>query len=274
MRLIALDFEFNQFFRFPHIRTGPDPKCPAEIIQVGAAKFDDALEITETIDFNVRPKIFKRLHPHVKRLTKISKEDLGVSLYFPDAFEKFEDFAGGEDAVFLIWGPDDMKELYRNILYYGLNGRRITKNYIDVQRIANAYLKNSNTAISLKAAAEAMELEAEDGRTFHNALSDALYTARIYQRIVRSEGFDAEPLPVQTVNLAQLKQLIIARINDINMKPLMNFAQNKLRRELTDRDREAVLSIYNAGRSGMFDHTKPGEAEADENKAGPEDSGE
>ena len=253
MNLIAIDFEFNQFFDFPYTKIKSDPRCSAEIIQIGAAKLDKNGNVIDRKRFFVKPKIYTRLHPYIERITKISRVVLKESPYFTEIFEEFAEWLGDGKTTFLIWGPDDVKELFTNILYYGMNSNLITKNYINVQKMATKYLGNPNNAISLKTAVETFEIEPKEDRAYHDALSDALYTADVFNHIISSEDFDKEHINIQKIDIGLLKQSIMARINEINIKPLFEFAQTRLRRKLSEKDKEAVLSIYNAGRRGRFD---------------------
>jgi len=256
MTYIAIDFEFNQFFDFPYTTIKADPRCSAEIIQIGVAKLDENGDIAERKSFFVKPKIYTRMHPYIDRITRIPRAILKESPYFIEVFEEFADWLGDGKITFLIWGPDDIKELFTNILYYSMNASRVSKNYVNVQKMANVYLNNPNTAIALKTAVETLGLEKEEDRKYHDALSDALYTAEIFKHISASEGFDKERIHIQKIDIGLLKQSIMAKINEVNIKPLFEFAQTKLRRKLNEKDKEAVLSIYNAGRRGRFDIKK------------------
>ena len=251
MNYIILDLEFNQFFGFPHTKMKPDLKCSSEIIQIGMVKLDENLEITEPVEFFVRPQIYPRIHPYVRRITKILANNLRQSPYFSDVFPLFADYTEGK-TVFCVWGCDDMRELYKNIMYHGLNANLITKNYINVQKLAAAHLKNPNSAVSLKQAAETFGIETE--RPFHTALSDAIYTAEILKVLIK-EGYDLTQF-IQRLDIGALKESITAKVHSINLKPFYEYAESRFGRTLDPTERAALIAVYNSGRVRRFDTNK------------------
>ena len=73
---IVLDLEFNQAFDFTTgTKSEPDPKCRFEIIQFGAVKLDDNFNIVGSFDKLVKPQIYKKIHPHVQKITGLSNSD-------------------------------------------------------------------------------------------------------------------------------------------------------------------------------------------------------
>jgi len=139
-----------------------------------------------------------------------------------------------------------MKALYRNIMYYDLNNKLLTRKYINVQQLASQYLKHpAHNAVGLKAAVEALDICPDT--SFHDALNDAAYTAKIFQ-IVKTDR-----MQVQSFNLSQLKQRTMAKITALNSGLLFQFVEKDLHRKLTDRERETVIKIYNAGQRHAYD---------------------
>ena len=56
MNYIVFDLEFNQPFNFKTgAKTYLNPKCPFEIIQIGAVKLNDNFEITDSFNGLIRP---------------------------------------------------------------------------------------------------------------------------------------------------------------------------------------------------------------------------
>lgn len=246
MNYIIIDFEFNQPFEFAHgEKPLLNPKCPAEIIQIGAVKFDHNLNFVEKKGFYVQPQLYTRMHPFVAKITGITMDMLKAAPFFNEVYDDFIEFIGRGKSVLCTWGSDDVKELYKNILYHNLNDKRLTKKHINVQRLAGIHLEHSANSIGLKAAVETLGIE--QSLPFHDALNDAIYTAKIF-KIVNTENTE-----IQTFNLNQLKLNISARLAEINLNLLFNYAGNKLRRELNDKDKAAIIKIYNAGRTKRFD---------------------
>jgi|GEM_PF-118170 len=244
MQYIVLDLEFNQAFNFPGKSSPPDPRCPAEVIQIGAVRLDEDFKLRDSFSIYIKPKVYKRMHPFVSRLTGITAAMLKDAPHFPEAYLEFIKWIGGAKVTLATWGGDDVKELYRNMAYHKVNHRLLTKRYINVQQIAGEQLQFSG-CIGLKAAAERFGLELEE--TFHDAGNDARYTASIFAAADRSKMQTLE------INLRQLAQGTQARVESINAKPLFAFAERRFKRKLTPAETDAILAIYTAGREGRFD---------------------
>lgn len=111
MSYVILDLEWNgSYSKVLH-------KFVNEIIEIGAVKLDDELNVCDTFTMLVAPKIGKKLCSKVKQLTKITNEELkdeGVS--FIRAISLFSDFLG--DGVFMTWSDSDLHALIENYSYY------------------------------------------------------------------------------------------------------------------------------------------------------------
>lgn len=188
MAYIVLDFEFNQAYNFEkNCAAEPDPKCRFEIIQIGAVKLNDAFDIVDKFNFKIKPAIYNKIHPYVEKITGITTQSLENERTFPEVFEDFSSFIADNekagDTVLCIWGNSDIRALYRNLSYYRLTKGPMLIKYIDVQAIATAYLNYSKgSSIGLKNAAELLNIPCEEGN-FHDALYDALYTAKVFKAV-------------------------------------------------------------------------------------------
>lgn len=279
MLYYILDLEYNQYFNFQSQNSRPpELACPSEIIQMGVVVMDGKMNVKDKAGTLVRPQIFRRLHPYVQRITGLTMDELREAPSFPEAFETFFNFAFGKRAAFCTWGGDDIKDLYRNILYYDLNHKTLPRRYLNVQRLYGSYRNkegalereglpvtgtdavNEDTEaspnpaksqqIGLKTAAQEIGLPLV--RPFHNALSDAEYTADILQYLMNDKSA-ADGVQFQTLNIGELKQNINGRVNAVNINLLYTHAERAMRRKLNERDKAAVLDIYNLGRAGKFD---------------------
>lgn len=176
-----LDFEFNQAFDFEDNHIETDPNCRFEIIQIGAVRMDNSYNIKDNISILIKPTIYKRMHPYVEKMTGITTSSLKDKPLFPEAYKQFRQFIGN-DKLLCTWGGSDIRALYRNMVYHKVAEPPIRIEYIDVQNIATKYLKFSHGGtIGLKNAVEALNLPIEE--QFHDARSDALYTARVFTAI-------------------------------------------------------------------------------------------
>ena len=110
MSYVILDLEWNgSYSKVLH-------KFVNEIIEIGAVKLDDELNVCDTFTMLVAPKIGKKLCSKVKQLTKITNEELkdeGVS--FIRAISLFSDFLG--DGVLMTWSDSDLHALIENYSY-------------------------------------------------------------------------------------------------------------------------------------------------------------
>lgn len=248
MNYIVLDLEFNQSFPFKNGRkVEPNPECPFEIIQIGAVKLNEAFEQVDIFDAMIRPQIYPRLHPFVEKITGIKGEMLADKADFKTAYEGFLSFIGNEPAILCTWGGDDIKSLFRNILFYNLNADALTNQYLNVQPFAAEYLNHeTGKAIGLKNAVEALGIP--EGETFHNALNDAVYTAKIFA-ITHPAEIKAETFNPLTMLAKKPKKL------RTNVKSLLMYVEEKLDRELSEDEKALVKMAYMLGRNHTFDAT-------------------
>lgn len=185
MNYIIFDLEFNQAFNFGKDSKGINPRCPFEIIDIGVVKLDENLREAATLDRLVKPKIYHRLHPYVKKITGIKREDLKTATPFKEVYREFVKLLDSK-SVLCVWGTSDIKELLRNIEYHKLDISVIPQEYIDLQYYASKFLNTqSGNSIGLKNAVELLNIPLET--KFHSAFYDAWYTAEVFKRINNDE---------------------------------------------------------------------------------------
>ena len=187
MYYIVLDLEFNQGFDFEKNKSvNLIPSCRFEIIQIGAVKLNEKFKIIDKFNEYIKPNLYKEIHPYVEKITGLTKEFLDDKPLFQEVEPKFKKFIGNEDeCIFCVWGKSDLRALYRNLAYYNFIKKDLILKYIDIQAKATKYLKFSKGGvIGLKSAIEMFNLPIEED--FHNALNDAIYTAKIL-KILKSE---------------------------------------------------------------------------------------
>lgn len=197
--LTIIDLEFNQAFDFGEEKTEPNPKCRFEIIQIGAVKVNDKYKVTDKFNIYIKPTLYPRIHPYVEKITGFKTEDFSFAPRFKEAYSKFRYFLG-DDTVLGTWGYSDIKALFRNITFNDIMEPPVIIKYVDIQKIATRYLKYSKGGtIGLKNAVEALEIQIEENKHFHNALGDAYYTAKVLETI------NPETLPVRIFNSKHIK---------------------------------------------------------------------
>lgn len=186
MNYIVFDLELNQGFNFTKGKsTAIKSSCPFEIIHLGAVKLNENLDFIGNFNYFIKPKIYTRLHPVVKKLTGIKKSEIKNAKPFREVFKLFMDFSGS-DGVLCVWGTSDIKELIRNAEYHKLDASLIPDKYIDIQKYANKALNQpSGTSVGLGNAIRLLELPSE--LSFHNAFNDAYYTAQVFKKIYTND---------------------------------------------------------------------------------------
>ena len=127
MHYIVIDLEWNQTYHEKAVATQKalSIRLRGEVIQIGAVKLNEALELAGSFRVTVKPKFYKKIHRHVMRLTGIDQAQLDRGVSLEEAMHSFHRFCG-DDAVFLTWGPDDMPMLFDN-----LRANKLTYTFLD-----------------------------------------------------------------------------------------------------------------------------------------------
>ncbi len=181
MTYISLDLEWNQAYAQKALAVQKRLACRlrGEVIQIGAVKLDERLNIIGSYRITVKPKFFKNIQRHVARLTGIDQEMADHGTPLPEAIERFHRWCG-EDFAFLTWGPDDIPMLEDNLRAHKLDGEWLHRTY-DLQLIFSRQTEKSKHQRSLEFAMEFFGIE--QNLPAHDALNDAYFTALVAQRL-------------------------------------------------------------------------------------------
>jgi len=177
MNYIVFDLEFNMFFKFKKGDLA-NLELKNEIIQIGAVKLNEALETISSFDLIIKPVIYRRMNPYVKRKTNINTTRVVQGTPFVKAIESFHSWVG-DDSVLCSWGHDDILALRDNCLFFGFDALSFDK-FINIQQIYMKYGSLSKQP-SLESAVEGLEIEVST--PFHDALSDAFYAVDIFRKV-------------------------------------------------------------------------------------------
>ena len=90
MNYIVIDLEWNQKINRGSMR------ALGEIIEIGAVKMNEEMEILDELSIVVRPSVYNGMHPHVKKIVHLDEEALAKGMRFEDAAAKLR--ASGLDA--------------------------------------------------------------------------------------------------------------------------------------------------------------------------------
>lgn len=243
MNYMVFDLEFNQVFNFS--RENPrkaNPRCPFEIIHIGAVKLDEKLNKIGTFDRLVKPKLYTRIHPFVKKMTGITRESLKDAEPFEKVYEELAAFMSGVNVLCVWGGSADINELFRNIKYHKLDTSIIPKEYIDVQLYANKNLKKPRgTSVSLENAIEAFNIPHE--LDFHNAFNDAFYTAVVFKKLYNKNIIPEAYNPASSRNQRQESN----KRAQVDTGMLINQFNEIYHRKMTSEEQSIIKLAYKMG---------------------------
>lgn len=177
MNYIIIDLEWNQC---PQGKAKEEKMLPFEIIEIGAVKVNESREIIDEFHEIIKPAVYTALNEKTKEIVPVEIEELQQGRKFPQAVKEFFQWCG-EEYRFATWGPMDLVELQRNMRYYDIKVFDKPFIYYDVQKLFALIYENNKTPRTLLYAVEQLKLEHSE--TFHRALSDARYTARIFRKL-------------------------------------------------------------------------------------------
>ena len=248
MNYIVLDMEWNQAPSRAELIREP-VNLFGEIIQIGAVKLDSKFRQLCDIKIEVLPKYYTKINHYVGELTGIATGDLLRGIPFPEAYRKFDEWCG-DDYRIITWGPDDITTLRTNMILHGMDEKSIKPSY-DLQRIFNSQITGENRQWSLSGAMERLGIELD--LPCHDARNDAIYTARILERLDIKKGIEEyiPPQPKlkqpQRERYAALKKHLIDKKefsqNDKLYCPYCN-KQLKVLKRLRLRNRDKIFTAH------------------------------
>ena len=182
MQYVILDLEWNNGF------SAKLQGYINEIIEIGAIKLDEEMNIIGQFSIFVRPDITHRLKNRVKELTQITNEDLKRGTSFTYAVSKFKKFTQG--CVIMSWSKSDLVTLESNCqYYYGSETIPFLKYYADVQEYCQkAIAPQEKNQMALQVAAEKLNIDMDD-IPLHRAVGDSLLTSRVLKAVFDPEKF-------------------------------------------------------------------------------------
>lgn len=252
MNYIIFDLEFNQVCP----PTSEDiiiasKECPFEIIQIGAVKLNNQLEVIDGFNRLVKPAIYLEMNPFVSKLTRITTEQLSDEASFKDVFADFKSFIGDDEVVLCVWGMSDMKELFRNLKYHQINIQRVPKRYINLQPYLSEYFDlPKGLGISLRNGIDFLDIPYEV--PMHNAYHDAFYTAKIFQAIystsIKYEIYYPEEKKEKKRPLLGKKHTDTTR--------LIGQFEKMYSREMTNEEQDMIKLAYVMGKTQQFEVVK------------------
>ena len=187
MNFVILDLEWDSaYFVKEH-------RFINQIIQIGAVKLDDNLEIVDSFQRIVKSSISKRLTTRFVELTGITKEMMqdGISLY--DAIKEFNAWVGDEKII-LTWSNSDLFVIYENTRCLLDNAIQFDiSSYVDLQKYVQNFLASKGheivSQISLANASQMLSVSYDD-LDLHTARDDSYLAAKLLKITYNKESFD------------------------------------------------------------------------------------
>ncbi|PRR80861.1 3'-5' exonuclease [Clostridium vincentii] len=238
------DLEFNQKLPTKEIESQDTSSLPFEILQIGALKLTEKLQITSTFNSLIKPTVYTTIHPYVESLTKINKDKVSSCKNFVSVYEDFSNFIGKDEPVLCVWGTVDIKELHRNLKFYDLATSSIPKYYIDIQKYASKYFKvPKGTKIGLKNAIELLNISTNG--EFHDALNDAYYTSEVFKKIYDDTMIPTIYMPPRSKRITQPKE-------EIDLVSLINQFEKMYNRQMSPEESDIIKLAYVMGKTNQF----------------------
>lgn len=177
MNYIIFDLEWNQSYN----RDYENERIPFEIIEIGAIKLDSKFNIIDSYSSLIKPRLYKKLHPHIKPLLNFDEKDFLASRPFDMVCREFLKWCG-DDFIFGTWGPMDLYYLQNNMEYYHMNPYTEPVRYYNIQQIYSD-ITNTKATAKLEFAVNELNIDIDPSKPFHSAECDAYYTALILKKL-------------------------------------------------------------------------------------------
>lgn len=181
MNYIIMDLEWNNAYM------KSTKKFINEIIEIGAVKLNEQLEIVDTYSELIKPSVSKKLRTRIKDLTHITNEDVLAGKPFEEAIAQLEEWVG-DDTIVMTWGDTDVRTMLTNFKCFLKKDRiEFINKYADLQRYCQCFINMENVQqAGLSYAAECLQIDAEK-YPHHRALDDSLLSAECFKKVYNQE---------------------------------------------------------------------------------------
>ena len=192
-----------------------------EIIEVGAVKVNEQMQIVDEFRAAIKPVVSKKLSAIVTDLTNITAEELEDGTTFALMMRQLSRWMGAEPCAVLTWSTTDLLVLMENCrFFYGRQEIPFLKNYMDFQVYAQQRMGvDTSQQLGLARAGELLGIP-EDALSLHRALDDSRLTAAILQKVYDADSFQAAVMPVDDEFYKRItfKASIIKDLDDPRVK--------------------------------------------------------
>lgn len=210
MNYIVFDLEWNRLVKAVKTR------CPDEIIQIGAVKYNSQMKCIGTFSRLIRPVLYKKIESTVGNLTGLGMTVLkNDGIPFAKAIKEFKKFIG-TDSVLMSWGAQDAKILRSNCLYFNPDVKLdFLKKFADVQRYVTHMLSSDTSGgnqLSVKLAADLTGISYNEA-LLHDALVDATISGMVFAKLYEPDKFKKYIVDASTKN-CNFKDVPITDLNN------------------------------------------------------------
>jgi inhibitor of KinA sporulation pathway (predicted exonuclease) len=175
--------------------------CRNEVIQIGVAALNEANQLIGEYEQIVKPQYSETVTPEIYRLTGITSQMISQGVSFEEALFDFaawcEEISGGKAYEIYAWSDNDLIQLQKEMLHKDLIhffDMEFMNVWTDYQYIF-CELLGIHSVISLDKAVQALDIHFSGNQ--HNALSDAINTAKLFQMAQNKEEFERIMRPVK-----------------------------------------------------------------------------
>lgn len=186
MNYIILDLEWNNAY------CKKKKGFMNEIIEIGAVKLNDELQVIDTFSIFIKAQLGKKLHSRVKELTNITNDDISTGKPFSQAMSMFRKWVSNEPNIIMTWGDTDIRVMIENFRYFnGIGFIPFLSNYVNLQKYAQAFMNIPKAEqIGLSHAAEKLGIDFEN-YSLHRALDDSKLTADLFKTMYNKSMLDS-----------------------------------------------------------------------------------
>lgn len=179
---IVFDLEWNQG------KANSKEEIPFEIIEIGAVKLNFERKICGEYSQVIKPQIYKEMGYAMQKIVPVDMKELRNGKLFVETIKEYKKWCG-KDYIFATWGPLDITQLHINMEYYKIPlFSKKPLPFLDVQKLFSIEFEDKKTRRTLEYAVDFLNISKEI--PFHRAFSDAYYTAKVLERIKKSDTLE------------------------------------------------------------------------------------
>lgn len=185
-QFIIFDLEWNMAGRNSKVPANVREAMPYEIFEIGAIKLDHTASQQGKFQSFIKPLVYTRLNHYVARVTNRVGNSLRFGPGFAEGISRFRDFCG-DDYCFCTWSDSDTKPLKENLAFHQMDdvlGVRV----LDVQKAFMDTFEPGSPQRSIEYALDFLRIEKK--QPFHQAVSDAWYTAEVLREVLLTREAD------------------------------------------------------------------------------------